>query len=235
MNHQEYLKAIEHEQTLIRRLFVCRKKRAEAIEKITAERYAHLIGKFFTEKKDPDIVWRINEVFTRENFLRSDQVDVVLYCSSIGTSFRPEEEKTLVGIDIYNRQFRMRPSDDIDELLTGRFVDKEIALERFNKLTEQLKINLNLIEKPKKEAKRNSRAAIAYALLSILDNEEGEPSSLLNGMDKYDDMMKLMGKVTDILNEDDIALLSSIRPNTWNHAIEFQEGADSILGPLPDF
>ncbi len=35
MTHQEYIKAIEHEQTLIRRLFVCRKKRAEAIENIT--------------------------------------------------------------------------------------------------------------------------------------------------------------------------------------------------------
>lgn len=125
MNHQEYIKAIEHEQTLIRRLFVCRKKRAEAIENITAERYAHLIGKFFTEKKDPDIVWRINKVFTRANFLRSDQVDVVLYCSCIGTSFRSDEEKTLIRIDIYNRMFTMRPSDDIDEPLTGRFVDKK--------------------------------------------------------------------------------------------------------------
>ena len=144
MKHQEYIKANEHEQTLIRRLFVCRKKRAEAIENITAERYAHLIGKFFTEKKDPDIVWRINKVFTRANFLRSNQVDVVLYCSCIGTSFRPDEEKTLIGIDIYNRQFTMRLSDDIDELLTGRFVDKEIALERFNNLTEQLKNNLGL-------------------------------------------------------------------------------------------
>ena len=144
MTHQEYIKAIEHEQTLIRRLFVCRKKRAEAIENITAERYAHLIGKFFTEKKEPDIVWRINKVFTRANFLRSDQVDVVLYCSCIGTSFRSDEEKTLVGIDIYNKQFTMRPSDDIDELLTSRFVDKEIALERFNNLTEQLRINLGL-------------------------------------------------------------------------------------------
>ena len=34
---------------------------------------------------------------------------------------------------------------------------------------------------------------------------------------------------------DDIELLSSLRPNTWNHAIDFQQGADSILGPLPDF
>ena len=65
-------------------------------------------------------------------------------CSCIGTSFRSDEEKTLVGIDIYNRMFTMRPSDDIDELLTGRFVNKEIALERFNNLTEQLRINLGL-------------------------------------------------------------------------------------------
>lgn len=47
--------------------------------------------------------------------------------------------------------------------------------------------------------------------------------------------MSLMGKMADILDEDNIELLSSLRPNTWNHAIDFQQGADSILGPLPDF
>ena len=94
---------------------------------------------------------------------------------------------------------------------------------------------MNLNEKPKKEAGKISRAAIAFALLSILENEESEPSTMLGEMDKYDDVMSLMGKVADILDEDDIALLSSLRPNTWNHAIDFQQGADSILDPLPDF
>ena len=47
--------------------------------------------------------------------------------------------------------------------------------------------------------------------------------------------MSLMGKMANILNEDDIELLSSLRPNTWNHAIDFQQGADSNLDPLPDF
>lgn len=234
MKHQEYIKAIKHEQTLIRRLFSSRRQRAKAMEKITGERYAHLIGKFFTKENDPDSVYRINEVFTRANYVESDQVDIMLYCSCLGTTTTGGEDDKVVGLYIHNDNITLHPSIDIDEYLAERFVDKVKALERFDKLTEQLKINLNLTEKPKKEAER-SRAAIAYALLSILDNEEGEPSSLLNDMDKYDDMMKLMGKVTDILNEDDVALLSSLRPNTWNHAIEFQEGADSILGPLPDF
>ena len=234
MNHHEYIKAIGHEQSLIRRLFTSKKRREEKIEKITAERYAHLVGKFFTKENDPDSVYRINEINTRANYVLSDQVDIVLCCSYLSTNTGGEGEKIL-GLYIHNDNIIINPSIDIDEYLAGRFVEKEKVQERFYKLTKQLKSNLNFKEESKNKAKTNSRAVIAYALLSILDNEEGEPSALTEEMDKYDDMMKLMGKVADILDEDDIELISSIRPNTWNHAINFQQGADSILGPLPDF
>ena len=235
MNHQEFIKAIGHEQSLIRRLFASRKNRAKKIEKITTERYAHLIGKFFTKENDPDSIYRINEITTRANYIESDQVDVVLCCSCLGTTNTGREGEKIVGLYVHNENITIHPSIDIDEHLAGRFVDKVKALERYYKLTEQLKNNLNLNEKPEKEVGKISRAAIAFALLSILENEEGEPSTMLGEMDKYDDVMSLMGKVADILNEDDIELLSSLRPNTWNHAIDFQQGADSILGPLPDF
>ena len=235
MNHHEYIKAIGHEQSLIRRLFASRKNRVKKIEKITTERYAHLIGKFFTKENDPDSIYRINEITTRANYIESDQVDVVLCCNCLGTTNTGREGEKIVGLNIHNENITIHPSIDIDEHLAGRFVDKVKALERYYKLTEQLKNNLNLNEKPEKEVGKISRAAIAFALLSILENEEGEPSTMLGEMDKYDDVMSLMGKVADILNEDDIELLSSLRPNTWNHAIDFQQGADSILGPLPDF
>ena len=235
MNHHEYIKAIGHEQSLIRRLFASRKNRVKKIEKITTERYAHLIGKFFTMENDPHSIYRINEITTRANYIESDQVDVVLCCSCLGTTNTGREGEKIVGLYVHNENITIHPSIDIDEHLAGRFVDKVKALERYYKLTEQLKNNLNLNEKPEKEVGKISRAAIAFALLSILENEEGEPSTMLGEMDKYDDVMSLMGKVADILNEDDIELLSSLRPNTWNHAIDFQQGADSILGPLPDF
>lgn len=144
MDHQEYIKAIEHEQTLIRRLFTSREKRAEAIEKITSERYAHLVGKFFTKENDPDIVYRINEVAVRANYVMSDKVDVVLCCSCLDTTTTGGEGEQIVGLYIHNEQFTMHPSVDIDEHLAGRFVNKEMALERFNKLTGQLKHNLGL-------------------------------------------------------------------------------------------
>ena len=235
MNHQKFIKAIGHEQSLIRRLFASRKNRAKKIEKITTERYAHLIGKFFTKENDPDSIYRINEITTRANYIESDQVDVVLCCNCLGTTNTGREGEKIVGLYVHNENITIHPSINIDEHLAGRFVDKRKALGRFYNLTEQLKNNLNLNEKPKKEAGKISRAAIAFALLSILENEESEPSTMLGEMDKYDDVMSLMGKVADILDEDDIALLSSLRPNTWNHAIDFQQGADSILDPLPDF
>lgn len=144
MNHQEYIKAIEHEQALIRRLFSSKKQRAKVIEKITAERYAHLVGKFFTKETDPDSVYRINEVITRANYVMSDQVDVVLCCSCLGTTGTGTNGKTLVGLYIHNDNITIHPSIDIDEHLAGRFTDKAKALEKFDKLTEQLRINLGL-------------------------------------------------------------------------------------------
>ena len=222
MNHQEFIKAIRHEQSLIRRLFVCRKKRAEAIENITAERYAHLIGKFFIKENDPEVVYRINEITTRANYMDSDQVDVVLCCSCLDITTTGGEGEKIVGLNIHNENITIHPSIDIDEHLAGRFVDKGKALGRFYKLNEQLKNNLNLNEKPKKEAGKISRASIAYALFSIIQNEEGEPSTLLGKVDKHYDLMNLMKKIADSLDENDIELFSSLRPNTWNHAMVLQ-------------
>lgn len=144
MTHQDYIKAIEHEQSLIRRLFTSRNRRAEAIDNITAKRYAHLIGKFFRKKNDPDTIYRIKEIFTRANYVMSDQVDVVLSCDCIGTTVTGENLQEIVGLYIHKEQFTIHPSIDIDTHLSGRFVSKEVALERFIDLTVQLKNNLGL-------------------------------------------------------------------------------------------
>ena len=74
----------------------------------------------------------------------SDQVDVVLCCSCLGTTGTGTNGKTLVGLYIHNDNITIHPSIDIDEHLAGRFTDKAKALERFDKLTEQLRINLGL-------------------------------------------------------------------------------------------
>lgn len=144
MDHQEYIKAIEHEQTLIRRLFTSREKRAEAIEKITSERYAHLVGRFFRNKYDPHLVCRINEVAVRANNEMFDKVEVVLCCSYFCTKTTGSKGEQIVGLYIYNEKFTMDLYVDIDEHLAGQFVNKEMALEIFNKITGQLKQNFGL-------------------------------------------------------------------------------------------
>lgn len=142
MNHQDYIRAIEREQTLIRRLFVSRKRRAEAIEKITVARYSHLIGRFFTKKNDPEVIYQIKDVFVRANYAMSDQVDVVISCECIGVT--TDGDNHIRGLYIHYDQITMNPLIDIDEHLTGRFVSYEVALERFDKLVQQLKDNLGL-------------------------------------------------------------------------------------------
>ena len=151
MNHQEYIKAIEHEQTLIRRLFAGRKKRAAAIEKITAKRYVHLIGKFFSKENDPDSVYCIDKVVTSANYVMSDQVDVVLCCSCLGTTYSGIDSKTIAGVYIHYENITFKPNVDIDEYLKGRFVDRTKAVERFDNLLGQLRTNMGYNTMPDRE------------------------------------------------------------------------------------
>ena len=46
MTHEEFLKAVQHERSLIKRLFKSKAKRERAIKRLIKERFAHLIGKF---------------------------------------------------------------------------------------------------------------------------------------------------------------------------------------------
>ena len=147
MKHQDYIRAVEHEQSLVRRLFACRERREEAIANLTKERYAHLIGKYITRKNDPDIIWRINDIDIRAGYVGSDKVEVILDCCCIGTSCEDGNPDIIVGLYVYHELFSMHPTMDIDEHLAGRFVSEQVALERYNSLFERMKKHAGFYER----------------------------------------------------------------------------------------
>ena len=62
MTHEEFLKAVQHERSLIKRLFKSKAKRERAIKRLIKERFAHLVGKFC---KVEDKLYYIAEVYGR--------------------------------------------------------------------------------------------------------------------------------------------------------------------------
>lgn len=60
MTHEEFLKAVQHERSLIKRLFKSKAKREKAIKRLIKERFAHLVGKFC---KVEDRIYYIVEVY----------------------------------------------------------------------------------------------------------------------------------------------------------------------------
>lgn len=60
MTHEEFLKAVQHERSLIKRLFKSKAKRERAIKRLIKERFAHLVGKFC---KVEDKLYYIVEVY----------------------------------------------------------------------------------------------------------------------------------------------------------------------------
>ena len=138
MTHQDYIRVVEHEQSMIRRLFASRERRETAIEKATRERYAHLIGKYIIRPQHSDDVWRINDIGIRAGFVGSDKVEVVLDCCCIGSSVTGHNLDIVTGLYAHHENFFMNPMTDIDEHLSGRFVSEDVAREHVGKLFKSL-------------------------------------------------------------------------------------------------
>ena len=89
MTHEEFLKAVQHERSLIKRLFKSKAKREKAIKRLIKERFAHLVGKFC---KIEDEICYITEVFGKtENNVTKPFVDAITFVSS-KTMLKGKEE-----------------------------------------------------------------------------------------------------------------------------------------------
>lgn len=146
MTQQEYQSAIKKQQSLIRRLFVSLKRRSEAIDELTQERYRHLIGRFFRPKGDRfrssthDVDYYIHDVYADSNYVMSDAVYVEINCRYIERTFTGADLiNGIAGIYVCNQTFRFNPEDDIDEILAPMWVDSEKAIKTIDDDYEKMR------------------------------------------------------------------------------------------------
>ena len=85
MTHEEFLKAVQHERSLIKRLFKSKAKRERAIKRLIQERYAFLAGKFC---KVDDKFYYIIEVYGRAEGKEVKLLVNALILSSVETMFK---------------------------------------------------------------------------------------------------------------------------------------------------
>lgn len=151
MTHQEYIEKIARQRSIINRLFKCRENRSKMIQKITEERYADLIGKFF--KADDRLksamkggYYYIVGVSTCSNYISSNQVIVELICRTFGTTQQLCDSSTkVIGVDFGINTFRFEPSDDIVKFIEPMLVSKEEAMNCFDDLMNQMTENFLML------------------------------------------------------------------------------------------
>ena len=85
MTHEEFLKAVQNERSIIKRLFKSKAKRERAIKRLIKERFAHLVGKFC---KVEDKLYYIDKVCGRAEDKEVKPVVNVLLLSSDETMFK---------------------------------------------------------------------------------------------------------------------------------------------------
>lgn len=89
MTHEEFLKAVQNERSIIKRLIQSKTKGERAIKRLIKERYAHLFGKFC---KIEDEIFYIIEVFGHtENNVVKPFVNAITF-SPAETMFKGKEE-----------------------------------------------------------------------------------------------------------------------------------------------
>lgn len=89
MTHEEFLKAVQNERSIIKRSIQSKIKGERAIKRLIKERYAHLFGKFC---KIEDEILYIIEVFGKtENNVTKPFVYAITFSSS-ETMFKGKEE-----------------------------------------------------------------------------------------------------------------------------------------------
>lgn len=137
MTHQEYIEKIARQRSIINRLFKCRGNRSKMIQKITEERYADLIGKFF--KADDRLksamkgsYYYIVGVSTCSNYISSNKVVINLICRTFGTTQQLCDNSTkVIGVDFGIKTFCFEPSDDIVKFIEPMLVSKSRSDELF--------------------------------------------------------------------------------------------------------
>ena len=147
MTHQEYSEAIAKQRSIISRLFKCRENRSKMIQKITEERYADLIGKFFKaddRMKSAHIggYYYIVGISTCSNYISSNQVVIELICRYYGTTQQSwDSGMKVIGVDFGSQAFRFEPSKDIVAFIEPMLVPKEEVIADFDGLVSQMKEN----------------------------------------------------------------------------------------------
>lgn len=151
MKQEEYLAAINKQQSLIRKLFASRKRRSECIDEITRERYDHLRGKFFKAdgerfKRYKGVTYYIAAVHgeTARNLIPSgvfdapqsegdsDKVQTCLECRYVMRSAPypgviMNDIKEHDNIAFFTETFRFDISDNLDEILAPLYITEESA------------------------------------------------------------------------------------------------------------
>lgn len=129
MTHEEFLKAVQHERSLIKRLFKSKAKREKAIKRLIKERFAHLVGKFC---KVEDKLYYIVEVYGR-----AEGKDVKPIASTLRLIANTRAGSSPLGF--YFSPYGL----NAEELLKAEqnTLSKEEALKHFKALVDEIMIN----------------------------------------------------------------------------------------------
>lgn len=132
MTHEEFLKAVQHERSLIKRLFKSKAKRIKAIQRLINERYAFLEGKFC---KVDDKYFYIVEIFGREEVKGVKLIVHALILTSIDLMFKGELKTLGFAFEHY--------SLSSEELLKAEqnIVSKEDASKHLKALVDEMMNN----------------------------------------------------------------------------------------------
>lgn len=163
MTHEEFLKGVQKQRSLIRKLLAGEKRRSEVLTDLALQRYGWMIGKFFETREEwrglnKEMIFCIKDFKANAKNVYNDEVVIRMICTTVSATGEVNK-KTVNRMVCYDDTVCFNPEDDIEKDLAPLWVGWEVVDDRMQGWYEKMRHRYGLA---------NSRLTLAFDQIESL-------------------------------------------------------------------
>ena len=143
ITQDEFLKGVQKQRSLIRKLLAGEKRRSEVLTDLARQRYGWMKGKFFETRDEwrglnKEMMFCIKDFEANAKNVYNDEVVVRMICTTVN-ALGEVKTRTVNKMVCYDETVRFNPEDDIEKELAQLWVGWEAVDERMQEWYENMR------------------------------------------------------------------------------------------------
>ena len=143
ITQDEFLKGVQKQRSLMRKLLASEKRRSEVLTDLARQRFGWMKGKFFETREEwrglnKEMMFCIKDFKANAKNVFNDEVVVRMICTTVN-ALGDIETRTVNRVVCYDETVRFNPEDDIEKELSPLWVGWEAVDERMQEWYENMR------------------------------------------------------------------------------------------------